>query len=156
MRRVLNNLHRKPLMLQRFSHSRVDMFTKTSNRRPRRSLEHQWYNPGNHSGHRLCLRTHPPAYRKIEHHLRTPDVAPTHQQRARRSNHRHSTHPQRLRQLVNPGNDERVQLNRLRTLIRITPARERVRQPITRFAFRRKVPRPICLIIEIIDGRFVF
>ena len=98
-RLVLNSVHREPLMLQRFSHSRVDMFTKTSNCRSRRSFQHQWYNPGNHSGHRLCLRTHTPAYRKIEHHLRTLSVERTHQERARRSNHRRSTHPQRLRQL---------------------------------------------------------
>ena len=102
-RLVLNSVHRKPLMLQRFSHSRVDMFTKTGNRRLRRSLQHQRHDPGNHSGHRLGLRTHTPAYRKIEHHLRTLDVPPTHQQRARRSNHRRSTHPQSLRQLVDPG-----------------------------------------------------
>src|SRR3984957_4166297 len=114
---VLNNAHREPLMLQRFPQSRVDMFTKTSNRRPRRSFQHQWDVPGNHSGHRLCLRTHTPAYRKIEHHLRTLDVPPTHQQRARRSNHRRATPPQRLRQLLDPGDSDGVQLSRYRSLI---------------------------------------
>ena len=52
-RLALKSVHREPLMLQRFSHSRVDMFTKISNRRSRRSFQHQWHDPGNHSGHRL-------------------------------------------------------------------------------------------------------
>jgi len=75
---MVPHVKNRPLMLQRFPQSRVDMFTKTSNRRPRRSFQHQWDVSGNHSGHRLCFRTHTPAYRKIEHHLRTLDVPPTH------------------------------------------------------------------------------
>ncbi len=155
-RLVLNGVHREPLMLQRFSHSCVDMLAKTRNRGSRRRFQHQWYNPGTHSRHRLCLRPHPPAYREIEHHFRTLDVAPAHQQRASRSNHRRSTHPQRLGQLADLGNDERVQSNGRRRLIRITPARGGVRGPIMQSVFLREVPCPIGLIIEIIGGRFVF
>ncbi|WP_272944178.1 hypothetical protein [Mycobacterium intracellulare] len=37
---VLDEMHWEPLMVQRFSQSRVDMFTKTGNRGFRRSLQH--------------------------------------------------------------------------------------------------------------------
>ena len=50
---ALKDVHRKPLMLQRFPYSRVDMFTEIGNRRSRRSLQHQRHNPGNHPGKRL-------------------------------------------------------------------------------------------------------
>jgi len=69
-RLVRNGVHREPLMLQRFSHSCVDMLAKTRNRGSWRRFQHQWHNPGTHSRHRLCLRPHPPAYREIEHHFR--------------------------------------------------------------------------------------
>ncbi|ARR77872.1 hypothetical protein MOTT12_02208 [Mycobacterium intracellulare subsp. yongonense] len=152
---VLDEMHREPLMVQRFSQSRVDMSTKTGNRGFRRSLQHQWDEPGNHSGHRLCLRTDPPAYRKIENHLRTLDVAPPHQQRTCRGNHRRTTHPQRLRQLSDSGDSNRVQFHRYRRLVGFTAVRGG-RQPIRRFAFGRQVLSPIGLIVEIIGGRFVF
>ena len=50
---ALKGVHRKPLMLQRFPYSHVNMLTKTGNRRPRRNPQHQRHNPGNHPGKRL-------------------------------------------------------------------------------------------------------
>ncbi len=66
---VLDGTHREPLMLQCFPQSRIDVFTKAGNLRPRRSSQRQWDEPGNHSGHGLRLRTHTPTYRKFEHHI---------------------------------------------------------------------------------------
>jgi hypothetical protein len=50
---VRNSAHWEPLMLQRFPNLGIDMPTKTGNGRTRRSFQHQWNHPGNHSGHQL-------------------------------------------------------------------------------------------------------
>ena len=50
---ALKCVHRKPLMSQQFPYSRVNMLTKTGNRRFRRNSQHQRHNPGKHPGQRL-------------------------------------------------------------------------------------------------------
>ncbi len=151
---TLRSVHRKPLMPQRFSYARIHMRTKIGNRRPRRHRQHQRHHPGNHPGKHLRLRTHSPADREIEHHLRTLTAPPPHQQRARRGNHRMPTHPQRLRQLFDPAGNRRVKLDRRRRPIRI-PLTRSFGQPINRATLRRKIPSPISLIVQIIGGRLV-
>src|SRR5689334_17061786 len=66
---ILEFVDRESLMLQRLPESRVDMFTKTGNRRRGRGFQNQGDEPSDHSRHSECLRTHTPAYRKFEDHL---------------------------------------------------------------------------------------
>src|ERR1700739_4199972 len=77
---IINSVHRESLVLQCFSHSCVDKLTEITDGRPRRSFQHKWHNPGNHARPRLSFRMAPPAYRKIERHLRTLRVERAHQE----------------------------------------------------------------------------
>ena len=43
---ALQGLHRKPLMLQRFPYSRVNMLAEIGDRRFRRDSQHQRHDPG--------------------------------------------------------------------------------------------------------------
>jgi hypothetical protein len=47
---ALKNVHRKTLMSQRFTYSCVNLFAETGDRRFRRRLQYERYNPGNHPG----------------------------------------------------------------------------------------------------------
>ena len=85
---ALQGLHRKPLMLQRFPYSRVNMLAEIGDRRFRRDSQHQRHDPGDHPGKCLRLQMHSPTYRKVEYHLRAFGAPPAHQQCARRGDDR--------------------------------------------------------------------
>ncbi len=151
---AFEGVHREALVRQQLADALVDVLAEVGDRRLGRGAEHQRHHAGQHRGQRFGLRTHPPADREVQRHLRSATRPAAHQQRARGGGDRKAADGKLFGQLLDPVGDGRVQLYRRgRRVVVALPFG--VGQPVDRPALRRQVLAPVRLVLGIVRGGLV-